>query len=63
MAEVAEQKKAISSTAQPTDDHVETMERVKQVNAAIARTDEHLDERHVPLGWRSWMVVMITFFG
>ena len=64
MAEVAEEKQVISSTEQQPGDHVETVgEHVKQVNAAIARTDEYLDERHVPLGWRSWMVVLITLFG
>lgn len=46
-----------------TSDHTETIEHVKQVNAAIARTDSYLDEQHVPLGWRSWLVVLITLFG
>lgn len=63
MAEVAEEKQAVATTEQQTGDHVETIEHVKQVNAAIARTDSYLDERHVPLGWRSWVVVLITLFG
>ena len=62
MADVAHEKQAVS-TAEQRDEHVETVEHVKQVNAAIARTDSHLDEQHVPLGWRSWLVVLITLFG
>ena len=47
----------------PVEEHHETtVEHVKEVNAAIARTDSHLDERHVPLGWRSWLVVLVTMF-
>ena len=63
MAEVAEEKQVGSTTGQHTGDHVETIEHVKDINAAIARTDSYLDEQHVPLGWRSWLVVLITLFG
>ena len=63
MAEVAGEKQVHSTTEQHTSDHVETIEHVKDINAAIARTDTHLDEQHVPLGWRSWLVVLITLFG
>ena len=28
----------------------------------LARTDSHLDNDHVRLGWRSWMVVFVTSF-
>ena len=48
----------------PLDEHHEsTMEHVKEVNAAIAQPDSHLDDRHVALGWRSWLVVLVTMFG
>jgi hypothetical protein len=48
----------------PTGEHHETtVEHVKEVNAAIARTDSHLDTAYVPLGWRSWLVVLVTMFG
>ncbi|OCT48002.1 hypothetical protein CLCR_04088 [Cladophialophora carrionii] len=48
----------------PTGEHHETtVEHVKEVNAAIARTDSHLDVAHAPLGWRSWLVVLVTMFG
>ena len=63
MAEIAEDKQLGSATAQHTGEHVETKQHVKEVNAAIARTDSYLDETHVPLGWRSWLVVLITLFG
>jgi pyridoxal biosynthesis lyase PdxS len=63
MAEVAGEKQIQSTTEQHTGDHVETIEHVKDINAAIARTDSYLDEQHVPLGWRSWLVVLITLFG
>ena len=63
MAEVAEEKQGVSSLEQHTGEHVETKEHVKEINAVIARTDSYLDERHVPLGWRSWVVVLITLFG
>ncbi|KAF2103044.1 MFS general substrate transporter [Rhizodiscina lignyota] len=40
---------------------VENVENVKATNE-ILRTDSYLDNVHVRLGWRSWMVVGITFF-
>ena len=65
MAEVADEKQVHSTAEHRTSasDHVETIEHVKDINAAIARTDSYLDEQHVPLGWRSWLVVLITLFG
>jgi hypothetical protein len=42
--------------------HETTIQHVKEVNAAIARVDSHLDNRHVALGWRSWLVVLVTMF-
>ena len=63
MAEITQEKPLASNTEQHSADHVETIEHVKQVNAAIARTDSHLDERHIDLGWRSWLVVLVTMFG
>ena len=50
-------------TGQHTGDHTETIQHVKEVNEAIARTESHLDDRHVDLGWRSWLVVLVTMFG
>ncbi len=51
------------ATDKPVDEHRETtIEHVKEVNAAIARTDSHLDETHLALGWRSWLVVLVTMF-
>jgi hypothetical protein len=44
-------------------EHYETtIEHVKEVNTAIAKTDSHLDDVHVALGWRSWLVVLVTMF-
>jgi len=42
--------------------HETTIEHVKEVHAAIARTDSHLDSMHIALGWRSWLVVLVTMF-
>ena len=51
-------------TEKPIGEHHETtVEHVKEVNAAIARVDAHLDDAHVALGWRSWLVVLVTMFG
>ena len=43
-------------------EHRETIEHVKEVNAALTRTDSYLDETPVDLGWRSWLVVLVTMF-
>ena len=63
MAEDIQVKASSPQADQPSSDHVETIEHVKQVNAAITRTDSHLDETRVDLGWRSWLVVLVTMFG
>lgn len=47
----------------PTGEHHETtVEHVKEVNEAIAKVDSHLDNTHVALGWRSWLVVLVTMW-
>ena len=65
MAEITQEKPSgpHAAEADTRDHHVETIEHVKEVNAAIARTDSHLDDTHVDLGWRSWLVVLVTMFG
>ena len=51
------------SLPQRTSDHVETIEHVKEVNEASTRTESHLDNNLVDLGWRSWLVVLVVIFG
>lgn len=46
-----------------SDNHVSTIEHVNDVNANLTRTDSHLDQHHVILGWRTWLVVAVIFFG
>lgn len=48
--------------SQDAQHHETTVEHVEKVNATIARTDSHLDEQHVALGWRSWLVVLVTMW-
>ena len=48
---------------QQSGDHAETIEHVEAVNEAITRTDSYLDDTPVDLGWRSWLVVLVTMFG
>jgi hypothetical protein len=57
------------NTTPPGDDekgapaqNVTMVEHVKGVNDALARTDAYLDDRHVDLGWRTWLVVFVTMF-
>lgn len=45
------------------EEHTETIEHVREVNEVLTRTDSHLDNVHVHLGWRSWLVVLVTMFG
>jgi hypothetical protein len=46
----------------PTATHVPVTENVAQVNQELTRTDSHLDDEHINLSWRSWMVVFVTCF-
>ncbi len=58
-----EQVVPVQAIEKATGEHHETtVEHVREVNAAIARTDSHLDNAHVALGWRSWLVVLVTMF-
>lgn len=45
------------------DGYVDTVEHVKQVNEAIVMNEEHGDGLKTDLGWRSWLVVLVTMFG
>lgn len=63
MAENVQEKSSSPHAEQVTSDHIETIEHVKQVNDAITRTDSHLNDTKVDLGWRSWLVVLVTMFG
>ncbi|OAG36053.1 hypothetical protein AYO21_09771 [Fonsecaea monophora] len=59
-----EQVAPVQVADKPLGEHYETaVEHVKEVNDAIARVDSHLDNTHVALGWRSWLVVLVTMFG
>lgn len=39
-----------------------SVDHVEQSPAGLERTDSHLEDSHVQLGWRSWMVVFVTCF-
>ncbi len=41
---------------------VTMVEHVKDVNNALSRTDSYLEDQHVNLGWRTWLVVFVTMF-
>jgi hypothetical protein len=53
----------MDSEKEVQSEHVDTIQSVRQVNDTIARTDSHLIENKVDLGWRSWLVVLVTMFG
>lgn len=46
-----------------SDKDVTTTEHVNNVNDVLARTDTHLDDQHVKLGWRTWLVLFMILFG
>ncbi|KAI9758940.1 MAG: hypothetical protein M4579_002680 [Chaenotheca gracillima] len=43
--------------------HGTAAEHVKDLNEDLTRMDTHLDDTHVHLGWRSWLVVFTVCFG
>ncbi|KAL1862691.1 hypothetical protein VTK73DRAFT_6694 [Phialemonium thermophilum] len=43
--------------------HVDTIEHVTAINEELTRVNTYDDENRVPLGWRSWLVVLITLWG
>ncbi|KAL9115355.1 MAG: hypothetical protein Q9227_000676 [Pyrenula ochraceoflavens] len=42
--------------------HLETAEHVKHINADLTKQESHVDETHIALSWRSWLVVFVTCF-
>jgi hypothetical protein len=42
--------------------HEPVTEHVANLNAELSRTGSHLDNEHINLSWRSWMVVFVTCF-
>jgi hypothetical protein len=51
-----------SINAEKPDHHVSTIEHVKEVNNELTKVDTYEDDHHVPLGWRSWLVVFVTLY-
>ncbi len=43
--------------------HATTVEHVRALNEELTRVNTYEDDTHVPLGWRSWLVVLITLWG
>lgn len=51
---------AVINDKPSSDEDVATTEHVNDV---LTRTDSYLDEQHVRLGWRTWLVVFMMIFG
>ncbi len=43
--------------------HMSTVEHVQAINNELVQVNTYEDDTHVPLGWRSWLVVLITLWG
>jgi len=39
------------------------IEHVQEINNALTQVDTYEDDVHVPLGWRAWLVVLVTLYG
>jgi hypothetical protein len=55
----------MSDTAQDEKsnrEHIELAERVEETHDAVVKAESHSDNVPVILGWRSWLVVALTFF-
>ncbi|KAF2105014.1 MFS general substrate transporter [Rhizodiscina lignyota] len=44
------------------ENHTTTIEHVKDINNALTQVNTYEDDVHVHLGWRSWLVVLVTLF-
>jgi hypothetical protein len=62
-----EEPNQITSTevqnAEKPHQHFSTIEHVQDINAHLTEVDTYEDDVHVPLGWRSWLVVLVTLYG
>lgn len=43
--------------------HASAIEHVTEINAELTQVDTYDDDNHVDLGWRSWLVVLVTLYG
>jgi len=54
---------AVGNQEKVHEGHVTTVENVRAINSELTRGNSYEDENHVQLGWRSWLVVLITLWG
>ncbi|MCJ1307023.1 hypothetical protein MMC25_000669 [Agyrium rufum] len=52
----------VETVKEPRAHHKEVVEAKNGHQPVLIRMDSHLDNEHVSLGWRSWMVVFVTCF-
>lgn len=59
-ADAAKETNAVVNDKTSYDEDVTTTEHINDV---LTHTDTYLDDQHVKLGWRTWLVVFMMIFG
>jgi MFS family permease len=65
MADSNQIEPPVQSTAaaeEKPQQHTSTIKHVEEVNNALTQVNTYEDDQHVPLGWRSWLVVLVMLY-
>lgn len=62
MVDTTQDIASIDGAEKSKSEHAELAARVEQTTEAIIQTEPNSDGVNVRIGWRSWLVVAVTFF-